>query len=131
MPSDVLHPRRCWFRHHLTGIGPCQGSLFRCHLIPRQLLKREGLEHLVDDPRTWVPGCGGPMGNAGHHGRLDSRGCNPLRIPRALLPASVEEFAVENGLTWWLAREYGEVAVIEGSWETPGRVSDDFEGAVE
>lgn len=62
---------------------------------------------LVADARSWVWGCGGPTGIGGHHGRLDSRGCDPLRIPRYRLPPGLEEFAEELGLGWWLDREYG------------------------
>jgi hypothetical protein len=63
------------------------------------------LRALMDDPRCWVPCCGGPMGNGGHHGMLDQS--RRLRIPRERLPAEVEEFAAELNLSWWLDREYG------------------------
>lgn len=80
--------KRCWFAQ-LPAAGPCDGRLVRCHLIPKRLLRQEWrtahhgqrpnderslpfrtLRELVDDPRTWVWGCGGPMGNGGHHGQL-------------------------------------------------------------
>lgn len=96
----------CFFAS-LPGAGPCDGRLVKCHLIPRQLLKRKGGN--PKDPRSFVLGCGGPMGLSGHHGRLDTRGCNPLRIPRHRLPAGVEELAQELALVWWLDREYGPV----------------------
>jgi hypothetical protein len=95
----------CWFQAHLDGIGPCSGRLVKCHLLPRQLLKREGYTWAIDDDRSWVPGCGGPMGNAGHHGMLDTS--RTLRIPRSVVPSYVEELAEECGLGWWLDREYG------------------------
>lgn len=60
------------------------------------------------DERAWRWACGGPMGNAGHHGMLDT--ARTLRIPRHAIPAETEEFAVEHGLGWWLDREYGERA---------------------
>lgn len=63
------------------------------------------LSELHDDPRGWVPCCGGPTGIGGHHGALDYS--RKLRIPRDVLPVAVEEFAVELGLGWWLDREYG------------------------
>lgn len=104
------------------GAGPCDGRLTRAHLVPQQLLKRtwnqredlreqakaEGrtLREVLWDPRCWVPCCGGPMGNGGHHGMLDQS--RKLRIPREKLPPGVEEFAAELGLLWWLDREYGE-----------------------
>jgi hypothetical protein len=102
------------FAATLEGAGACDGQLVKAHLIPRQLIKRElarglstrELAELCWDARVWVPMCGGPMGNAGHHGALDF--ARTLRIPRALLPVGVEEFALEHGLEWWLTREYGE-----------------------
>jgi hypothetical protein len=124
----------CFFRG-VPGAGPCDGALIRAHLVPRQLLKREfphgvvlddhgwrrlsryedrydlehrTLEDLCLDPRCWVPCCGGPMGNGGHHGMLDQS--RTLRIPRVELPAVVESFARELGLSAWLDREYGEAA---------------------
>lgn len=84
----------------------CNGRLVRAHLIPRQLLKREGHEALIPDSRTWVWACGGLVGSTGHHGQLDYS--RTLRIPRAALPAAVEAVAAEMGLTWWLEREYGQ-----------------------
>lgn len=119
---------RCFFAH----LGGCDGQLVRGHLIPRQLLKREvrygivrengkwrplgrnedkyqlphvPLQQLIDDPRSWVPMCGGPTGIGGHHGRLDT--ARTLRIARCDLPAGLEEFAAETGLEWFLEREYG------------------------
>jgi hypothetical protein len=93
----------CWFAS-LPDAGPCDGRLVKAHLIPRQLLKREGRADLIDDPRTWVPGCGGITGCSGHHGMLDYS--RTLRIPRSLLPAAVEEVAEEAGLGWWIDRTY-------------------------
>lgn len=117
----------CFFQ----GQGPCDGALIRAHLIPRQLLRREfphgvlledgawrkatryedryELPHrnttdLCNDVRSWVPCCGGPQGNAGHHGQLDHS--RVLRIARDELPAAVEEFAAELGLTWFIERTY-------------------------
>lgn len=121
----------CFFAS-FPDAGPCDGALIRAHLVPRQLLKREyphgavliegqwqrrairqpaarnacrTLRQLCDDPRSWVPCCGGPMGLSGHHGQLDQS--RTLRIPRELLPTAVEEFAAELGLLWYLDREYG------------------------
>lgn len=86
---------------------PCDGRLIKAHLLPRQLLKREGGAAAIADPRSYVMACGGPMGNGGHHGMLDQRGCRPLRVPRYALPPGVAELADELGLSWWLDREYG------------------------
>ena len=124
MLADV----RCFFAGR-PGAGPCDGRLVRAHLIPKQVLRREvvsarskgptgrwpidtaqraELARILWDERVIVPVCGGAMGNAGHHGALDT--ARTLRIARAELPAAVEEFAAELGLTWWLEREYGQIS---------------------
>lgn len=113
----------CFFAG-LPGAGECDGPLRVCHLIKKQVITREAftrehrqryasdaaacgaLARLVTDERCWVPGCGGPMGNAGHHGAFKPDG--PRGIPRALLPAGLEEFAAELGLGWYLDRTFGE-----------------------
>jgi hypothetical protein len=115
----------CWFAR-LPDAGPCEGRLVKCHLIPRQVIRREypaakGLtrsrvrrdlvenlvrESYVTDQRCWVWGCGGAMGPGGHHGKWQPDG--PRRIPRELLPLELEEFAAELGLLWYLDRTYGE-----------------------
>lgn len=82
---------------------PCDGELVRCHLIPRQLLKREGISPLVRG--SWVWGCGGHTGTGGHHGMLDSS--RTLRLPRNTLPVETEELALREGLCWYLERTYG------------------------
>lgn len=91
---------------------PCDGRLRKAHLIPRRLILRELPAEVsaaaVWDPRTWVWACGGISGLAGHHGALDQS--RTLRIPRQALPAELEEFAAEHGLTYWLDREYGRAA---------------------
>jgi hypothetical protein len=109
---------------------PCDGRLVKCHLIPRRTIaeavqvglqaRRRTFEiSLAEydamiggaivranrDERSWVWGCGGPMGPTGHHGMLDAS--RTLRIPRHRLPAGLEEFAEELGLGWYLDREYG------------------------
>jgi hypothetical protein len=121
----------CWFAS-LPGAGPCDGRLRRCHLIPKNTLKNEfrwGVvrvgsvwekAHPVENPawerrdlfalqtdrRCWVYGCGGPMGQGGHHGAFKPDGPRP--VPRGRLPEGLEEFAAELGLVWWLDRTYGE-----------------------
>jgi hypothetical protein len=113
----------CWLAQFADT--PCDGRPVKAHLIPRQLLAREfpdgftvedelgeytvPLDALIENPSTWVWACGGPMGNGGHHGMLDSRSghANVLRVPRAMLPRRVEWFAADVGLDWWLDREYG------------------------
>lgn len=88
--------------------NPCHGQLVRVHIVPRQLLKREKLDDLIFDSRTWVWGCGGIMGNGGHHGELDHS--RRLKIPRSAIPADTEQLMAEVGLGWWLDREYGRSA---------------------
>jgi hypothetical protein len=99
--------RSCWFAG-LPDAGPCDGRLVRCHLIRRQVLRRElnAAPAVVDDPRCWVWGCGGPTGCSGHHGALDT--ARTLRVPRDRLPAAFVEFVEELGLGWWAEREYPE-----------------------
>lgn len=87
-----------------SPMPPCDGELVKCHLIARQLLRREGAPPW--DGRVWVWACGGPMGNGGHHGMLDHT--RTLKLPRSAIPEHTEAFAMEYGLTWWLTREYGE-----------------------
>lgn len=76
------------------------------HLVPKQTIKRElrrvyspdELREVLWDPRNGIP---------------VRRYCHDLlercmfRIPRLRLPASVEEFAGDVGLDWYLDRTYG------------------------
>jgi hypothetical protein len=105
----------CWLAAHgvpttARALPPCDGRLVRCHLIPQGFLRREfahlrlDVQALVADPRSWVWGCGGIAGNAGHHGMLDV--ARTLRIPRDALPPGLESFAVELGIAWFLDRAY-------------------------
>jgi hypothetical protein len=93
----------CFFARQ-PGAGACDGQLIRAHLVPRQLLKREGHAGLVDDPRTWVPCCGGPTGIGGHHGQLDYS--RKLRIPPYRLPAEFVALMTDIGLGWWISKHY-------------------------
>ena len=104
MTRKPPHGTRCWLARFAPATA-CSGRLVRVHLLPKQLLRREGHDVLIPDPRTWVWGCGGPMGNGGHHGMLDQS--RTLRVPRGALPEELEALAGELGLTWWLEREYG------------------------
>lgn len=108
--SAALYPTRCWFKHTITGCGPCEGPLQRAHLIRAQVIAREiGTEfETLWDPRAWVPGC------ERHHRMLDHS--RQIRVDREQLPAAVREFAAEhdpqtatgNALSAWLEREYRE-----------------------
>jgi uncharacterized protein CbrC (UPF0167 family) len=88
---------------HGDRMTPCLGSLVMAHLIPKQLLKREGLR--IWDQSVWVLACGGMTGSAGHHGAFDV--ARTLRLPRQALPERLEEFAEAHGISYWLDREYG------------------------
>jgi hypothetical protein len=109
---------------------PCDGQLVRCHLISKQVLRREvwprraelaeaweqygwgsfprSLRELCEMPATWVPGCGGLCGCDGHHGMLDRS--RKLRIPFEELPSGTVRFAEWLGLMPWLEREYRQIA---------------------
>jgi hypothetical protein len=98
---------------HWEGPGPmpsCDGRLVKAHLIPKQTLLRELAAEVspgaIWDHRVWVLACGGPIGNAGHHGHLDYS--KRIRLPREVIPASTEDFAEQYGLVWVLDRLYGE-----------------------
>ena len=58
----------------------------------------------VNDPRSWVPACGGLNGSSGHHGAMDV--ARSLRLPFAALPVGTLELADELGLSWWIERSY-------------------------
>lgn len=109
-----LVPKQLLRREFPEGVAMFDGAWISVRELRRRVTpegranyRTRSLRELHDDERSWVPCCGGPQGNAGHHGMLDQS--RRLRIPRAALPAAVEEFAAELGLGWWLDREYGEV----------------------
>ena len=98
----------CWLAlfgvmEHGDPMGPCDGRLVRCHLIPKPLLVRA--QGKVWDRRAWVWGCGGETGINGHHGMLDNS--RTLRIPRGKLPTGLEALAQELELEFYLDRTYG------------------------
>lgn len=81
---------------------PCQGRLVRVHLIPQQVIKRSGGNPA--DRRSWVWACGGITGVGGHHGLLDTS--RRLRVLRRNLPGALLAFAMDNGLMWYIERNY-------------------------
>jgi hypothetical protein len=107
----------------------CEGRRDPCHLIPRRLLRTEFPEGAYFDGSYWRPALGPTKGEyralelllrdsriivegcRRHHRLLDE--AKKLRLPRAALPASAEEFAAELGppITSWLDREYGPTEV--------------------
>lgn len=69
------------------------------------------LQDIQDDPRCWVPMCGGSTGIGGHHGRFDNAN-DVLSIPRVDLPEAVEDFAVEFRLVMELDRVFGQRPIV-------------------
>jgi hypothetical protein len=99
---------------------PCNGRIVKAHLIPRRHLRQQfhrlrrlgvdlpwaNAQELIDDPATWVPACGGVVGNSGHHGELDFS--RTLRVPWSAIPDRTKALAALLRLDWWLEREYRE-----------------------
>ena len=100
-----------WGVYERGPMPPCSGRLIRAHLLPRQLLLRTlgPVEAVaaIEDPRSWVPACGGINGSSGHHGALDV--ARTIRVPYEHLPAGLLALADETGLHWWLVRTYPEM----------------------
>lgn len=95
---------QCFFRT-FPDAGPCSGRLTRAHLVKQQVLKREGHEAAIWDPRSWVWACGGPTGCSGHHGMLDHS--RRLRIPMNMLPPGFLALMEELGMGWYVEKHYG------------------------
>jgi len=88
----------------LYDIGPCDGPVDMCHLIPKQRIRRElaGAPALLVEEAVWHPailveGC------RFHHGQYDHY---QIRIPASLMPASVFLYARVMGLEACLDRDY-------------------------
>ena len=110
-----------------TNHCECDGPAERVHLISKQLIKSRfprgaihvtngwvtiekdteisplieihDLAHMLTDERIIVQGC------RKHHALLDHG--RTLRVKRESLSESVEEFAYDYGLGWFLEKEYG------------------------
>lgn len=96
----------CWFA--AFSEKPCDGPMDKCHLIPRQRLRKEIAKSdailastLLWHPALWVYGC------RRHHGDFDNRA---LRVARASVPEVVEMAAAELGMGWSLDRDFGPVS---------------------
>lgn len=65
------------------------------------------LEQLRKHPALWEPGCGGPMGQGGHHGQFDGY---RLLVPRSRVSQRTVTFIHELGLgaRWERDRRYAE-----------------------
>lgn len=77
--------------------GVCAGPVQGHHAVGKQTLRRNGFAAFLDDVRNRVPTC--------EH-RHEQHTTGYRLIPRAVLPASVFEFADELGLGWWLDKHY-------------------------
>lgn len=89
----------CWLARFDTRGRPCGGRMDNVHLIDQQKLRKEGHGGLCTDGRSFVQAC------RTHHAAFDNyRG---VVVPRAMLPAGLEELCGEVGLLWWLDRRYG------------------------
>jgi hypothetical protein len=75
----------------------CDGPLQAMHVVPKQTLRRRGLNHLRYDPANGVAGCL----------RIHTRHDNKLElIDRELLPQRALDFAAEHGLMDALDRHW-------------------------
>jgi hypothetical protein len=92
----------CWLSQFSTRERVCSGRMDRAHLVPQQLLRREGHAALCPDPRLWKPAC------RLHHGMFD--GYTGVVVPRDALPVELEELCLAIGLDWYLDRRYGVTA---------------------
>lgn len=90
---------QCWLAEFSDM--ECFGRLRKVHLLPKQTLKRAGLDPW--HPAVWVPACGGLTGLSGHHGEFDGY---RLTVPRSALSWELEEFARDNNLDWYLDRRF-------------------------
>ena len=102
--------QECWLAKFSDT--PCKGGLIRAHLLPKQLIRREindreEAQMVINDPRSWVPSCGGLSGLAGHHGEFDTSGT--IVLARKDLPPDLEELAAETGMMWWIEKKYGKL----------------------
>jgi hypothetical protein len=102
LPAFEALVRVCFFSPYSEH--PCDGPRDRCHLIPKQRIKREwrslgaeDLKKLVWHRSVWVWGC------RRHHGDFDNKA---LRVPRSRVPAVTWSFAEQFGLTWSLDRDF-------------------------
>lgn len=81
--------------------GCSQGRLDVHHVVPQQVIKREVHEEDVReallDERNLIPMC------RRHHELYENR---RFRFTREELPASVEAFARDEALEWWLDANY-------------------------
>lgn len=90
---------QCWLKPYDLKARPCAGRMDRAHLIPQQLLKREGHDDACGDPRSWIPAC------RLHHSNFDNR--SGVIVPWSALPRSFIDLVTELGLMHWTERRYG------------------------
>jgi hypothetical protein len=99
---------RCFFEDW-EDVGPCEGRIVKAHLVKRQVLLREGHPEAIEDPRSWIPVCGGwGYGNAGHHGQMDHS--RTLHLQFSNLPFGFIELMDGIGMSWYVDKHYAEEA---------------------
>lgn len=97
--ADTDEPT-CWLAQFDSRHRECEGRMDPCHLIDKQVLKRNGLHAIVWDRRLWKWGC------RLHHDGLDRY--FTVRIPRSAISHATELLAEEIGLEKELTRRFGE-----------------------
>lgn len=83
----------CGDRQHIEGH----------HVVPQQVLRREGLDHLLWDPANGVPVCDEPAPNRCH----TRHELAVARIPKDRLPEAAVRFAAAIGQSHSIDRLYG------------------------
>lgn len=94
------HRKGVWAEVNLccmSGRSRCETIYQIHHVIYQQKFRQVGRMRDSNDPRNLVHICY-------RHHRRHHAGLEP--IPRAVLPAGLEEFATELGLGWWLDKHY-------------------------
>lgn len=83
-----------WFSYERDGLAhlPTAGPV----------IARMSLRELKDDRRTWVHGCGGAMGNGGHHAEFDGY---KLKVPYSAIPPETIAFVDELRLLAMFERD--------------------------
>jgi hypothetical protein len=82
--------------------GECSGPIQGHHIVAKQTLKRRGLILHLLDRRNRLSVC---------EFRHEQHTTGYKPIPRAVLPASVFDFAAEFNLGWYLDKHYPRAAV--------------------
>lgn len=87
----------CWLKQFAEDA--CAGHIEHAHVIPQQILRKEGLGRYLGDAAVWEPAC------RHHHFLFDAH--LKIFVPRSALSDETERFAAAHGLTEYLERRYG------------------------